>query len=619
MNAPPTNDAGGGTGSQPTAGGTVTAAALPTITIVAPADGATTNAQTIVVSGSGPAGAPVSLAVDGAVVAGVVTGPAGEFGFVAPPLPDGSHTATATATVAGGMSIVGSVRFTVDRTPPAAPVVASVRAVERVESRGSRDAFDVTFELRGALTVEEFDALDALLITVASDPVTFTFRPTSREWTYRNTTPLAAGSHTARVAARDRAGNVSLLPQALSFVVPPAQCGDSVDNDADSAIDFPNDPDCRSSTDDREEREGAVTRAVQAVTTATTVTAKAVAKTTVTVAKATAKTAERTAVVVQEQVLDNPRVEVANERYIAPTVAVAVAANTATATAATGFQFLSYLQHLAGLLLSPGRFLARRKRKAWGTVYASLSKRPVDLATVRLVDEGTKKVVATEVTDHLGRYSFLVKRPGTYRIDVQHQRHTFPTAHLKGRKTDPAYADLYLGTPIHVGETGAFLAMNIPIDQREGKEEQDRTIIRRYYLRLASAAVSVSGLVFSLVSFSISPQPFIAGVLGLNVLLYLLFRRMAEKRPRSWGAVADSVARKPIHLAVARLFDTEFNKLLETAVTDRYGRYTFLVGKNVYYVTGQRTGYALAKSDHIDLTKQEGVVGVDLRLKPVGR
>jgi hypothetical protein len=568
------------------------------------------------VSGIGPTQVPVSLAVDGAVVSGAVTGPVGEFGFIAPPLSDGAHTATVTAAVASGVSVVGTVRFTVDRTPPPPPQIQEVRTVERVESRGRSDTFDVTFELRGTLTVEELTALDALLITVASDPVTFTFRPGNREWTYRNTLPLIPGSHTARVAARDRAGNVSLLPQALSFVVPPAQCGDSVDNDADQLIDFPNDPDCRSVIDDREEREGAVTRAVTAVTIATTVTAKAVAKTTVTAAKATAKTAERTAVVVQEQVLDNPNVEVANERFVAPTVAVAVAANTATATAATGFQVISYLQHLAGLLLSPGRLLARRRRKAWGTVYASLSKRPVDLATVRLVDDGTKKVVATEVTDHLGRYSFLVKRPGTYHIEVQHPKYAFPSSHLKGKKADPSYADLYHGASLKVGEGGAFLAFNIPIDQREGKEEPDQAIIRRYYVRLASTAVSASGLVFSLVSFGISPRPFVAGVLGLNVLLYLLFRRMAEKRPRSWGAIADAAQRKPIHLAVARLFDIEFNKLLETAVTDRYGRYSFLVGKNVYYVTGQKAGYALAKSDHIDLTKQEGVVGIDLRLQP---
>ncbi|MBI4449732.1 carboxypeptidase regulatory-like domain-containing protein, partial [Candidatus Uhrbacteria bacterium] len=447
----------------------------------------------------------------------------------------------------------------------------------------------------------------------------FTYRPTSREWTYRNTMPLAPGVHTVRITSRDRAGNISLLARSLSFVVPPAECGDRVDNDADGLIDFPSDPDCRSVVDDREEREGVVTRAVTAVTTATTVAAKAVAKTTATAARATANTAERASVVVQERVLDNRAVEVATERVIAPTVVVAVVANTATATAATGFQIMTYLQQLLGLLASPGRLFGRRKRKGWGTVYASVSKRPLDLVTVRLVDATTKQVVQTEVTDHLGRFSFVVKRAGTYRIEAQRQGYVFPSATLKGRKEDVAFVDLYYGDAFNVTDAGAVITMNIPLDLRaEGKEEPDAKTIRRHYTRIVSAGVSASGLVLSIVSFAISPRPYVAAILAVNIMLYVLFQRIARgaKRPKSWGTVADAVARSPLHLAIVRLFDTEFNKLLETAVTDRYGRYSFLVGKSVFYVTGQKTGYAQAKSDTIDLTKKEGVVGVDLRLKP---
>ncbi|MDO8622505.1 MAG: hypothetical protein Q7R80_04705, partial [bacterium] len=512
-----------------------------------------------------------------------------------------------------------SVQFTIDRTPPPPPAVASARAVGRVESVSTPNAFDVTFELHGTLTSQDLGDTDALLVTIASDPVTFTFRPNATEWSYRNTLPLNPGSHSVRVAARDRAGNVSLLPPAIELVIPPAQCGDGVDNDSDAFVDFPNDPDCRSVVDDREEREGIVARTVEAVVDTTTVAAKAVAKTTATVARATANTAERASVVVQERVLDNRTVEVANERVIAPTVVVAVAANAATATAATGFQIMTYLQQLLGLLASPGRLFGRRKRKGWGTVYASISKRPLDLVTVRLVDATTKKVVQTEVTDHLGRFSFVVKRAGTYRIEAQRQGYVFPSATLKGRKEDTAFVDLYHGDVLSVTDAGAIITMNIPLDPRvEGKEETDAKTIRRHYLRIVSAGVSASGLVLSIVSFAISPRPYVAAILAVNILLYVLFQRIARgtKRPKSWGTVADAAARSPLHLAIVRLFDTEFNKLLETAVTDRYGRYSFLVGKSVFYVTGQKTGYALAKSATIDLTKTEGVVGVDLKLKP---
>ncbi|MDO8599560.1 MAG: carboxypeptidase regulatory-like domain-containing protein [bacterium] len=608
-----TSSTGGFLGGVRVAGGP----AEPVLTIVTPAHGAVTSATTVIVSGRTESATPLVFAVDGTPAGTVMSTSVGEFTAVIPyPLPEGPHTILATAAIPNRAALIASARFTIDRTPPSAPAITGARPVQRAPSATRGDAFDVTFEVNGSLAPAEFAELDTLIVTVSSDPVTFTFRPASADWSYRNTTPLEPGSHTVRVAARDRAGNVSALPQAFTFVVPPAACGDGVDNDADAQTDYPNDPDCRSIVDDNEATEGVVVRAVTAVKDATVVSAKAVATSTVTVAKATAKTAERAAVVVQERVLDNPTVEAATERLVAPAVAIAVVAN--TATAAQGFQFLTYLQYLIGLVLQPSRLLGRRKRKGWGTVYASLSKRPLDLATVRLTDAATGKVAQTAVTDHLGRYQFSVKRAGTYRIAVSRQGYTFPSAQLKGKKEDVAFADLYHGEPIAVNESGAFIASNIPLDAAAQREAPEGGVVRRHYLKLVSSGVSASGLVLSFVSFSISPRPYVAVMLAVNILLFFLFRRiaLASKHPKSWGSVADARARSPLHLAIVRLFDTEFNKLLETAVTDRFGRYSFLVGKNTYYVTAQKPGYEGAKSDTIDLTKTEGIVGVDFRLKP---
>ncbi|MBI4450246.1 hypothetical protein HY634_04245, partial [Candidatus Uhrbacteria bacterium] len=504
---PPVNTGAGSGDGMPTENGGTTSpvstggssGSSPTLALLAPTQGTATSAPSLVVDGVLSAAAtPITLSVDGAVVGTATSGPDGRFTYViVQTLPEGAHTIVANATVQT-VPLTSSAQVIVDRTPPLPPTVASARAVERVESATTADAFDVTFEVHGTLTPPELAELDALLVTVASDPVTFTFRPTSSEWSYRNTLPLSPGSHSIRVAARDRAGNVSSLPPAIALVIPPAACGDGADNDGDTFVDFPNDPDCRSVVDDREEREGIVARTVEAVVDTTTIAARAVANTTATVAKATANTAERASVVVQERVLDNRTVEVANERVIAPTVVVAVAANAATATAATGFQIMTYLQQLLGLLASPGRLFGRRKRRAWGTVYASVSKRPLDLVTVRLVDATTKKVVHTEVTDHLGRFSFVVKRAGTYRIEVQRQGYVFPSATLKGRKEDTAFVDLYHGDAFNVTDAGAVITPNIPLDPRaEGKEEPDAKTIRRHYTRIVSAGVSASGLVLS--------------------------------------------------------------------------------------------------------------------------
>jgi hypothetical protein len=211
-----------------------------------------------------------------------------------------------------------------------------------------------------------------------------------------------------------------------------------------------------------------------------------------------------------------------------------------------------------------------------------------------------------------------VERPGNYRIVVEHPSHVFPSEQLAKVTEDATFTDLYHGGPIPVTDAGALLTMNIPVDPRERVAESSTTVVRRHYLRMLSSGISNGGLVLSVVSFGISPRPFIGAFLAVNVLSYFLFRRFSAsaKRPKSWGAITDARRAVPIHLAIVRIFDQQFNKLLETAVTDRYGRYSFLVGKSVYYVTAEKAAYVPAKTAMIDLTAREGVVGVDIALEP---
>ncbi|MBI2482590.1 carboxypeptidase regulatory-like domain-containing protein [Candidatus Uhrbacteria bacterium] len=588
------------------------------IRITAPVSGTYINVAAVVVAGTAPPGITLQLTQDAAPLGSLTVDESGAFTFPIPAAPsEGPHLITATAALSSGMVLESSTWFRVDRTPPAPPAVDELRLLRRTPAAASDapTAFAVTLALRGTLTEGEFATLDALLVTVASDPVTFTFTPSTRNWSYETTVPLEPGSHSVRVAARDRAGNVSPLPQALTFDVAPAQCGNGIDDDGDGTIDAPNDPDCRDVRDDKEASDAMLVRAASAVRDSVVTTAVVVQQTTIAAAKSTADTAAAVAVLVQERVLDNPVVEVVTERAVAPVTTVAVVANAATAV--EGFQLVSYLQYLISLVLQPGRLLARRKRKAWGTVYASLTKRPVDLATVRLVDTVAGRVVQTAVTDHLGRFTFLVQRPGTYRLEIQHPKFAYPSALLRGRPTDGVFADCYYGAPIVVDTQGAFLAMNVPVDAYE-EEQTTKRVLRRHYRELAGALIAQVSLVSSLFVLAVSPSVLTVVLALVNGGLYFLFRRLARRPrlPHSWGAVRDAAKRHPIGRAIVRLFDQEFNKLLETAVTDRYGRYQFLVGKNAYYVAAEKTGYVAARSSVVDLTKQESVLGVDFQLQP---
>ncbi|MBU1146660.1 hypothetical protein KKD80_03905, partial [Patescibacteria group bacterium] len=292
--------------------------------------------------------------------------------------------------------------------------------------------------------------------------------------------------------------------------------------------------------------------------------------------------------VLQKDVLDNPEVEKTNENIAAPAV-VAVA----IVSYGTAISFGSLLPFLQLLFTQPILLLFPKRRKGWGVVYHSLSKMPVDLAIVRLYEKVTNRLVQTRVTDKGGRFAFFVQ-PGQYFIKVIKPDFSFPTNFLKDKKEDEKYFDLYHGEEITVTEKNTLVTPNIPVDPAgEGKTKPDKRIVLAYFGRKVQNIIAPLGILAAAVSVLISPRIWMMGVLVGHCLLYALFRRLARsKKPKSWGIVYENQTKAPVGLTVARIFDTEYNKLLETQVTDGRGRYSFLVGNNAYYVTFSKPGFA---------------------------
>jgi MYXO-CTERM domain-containing protein len=93
------------------------APAAPVIT--SPASGATLEDNTPVVSGTAQPGSTVTLTLDGLVAGTTAADTAGAWSIaIAPALADGQHSATATASDAGGTSPASAaVSFTIDTQP----------------------------------------------------------------------------------------------------------------------------------------------------------------------------------------------------------------------------------------------------------------------------------------------------------------------------------------------------------------------------------------------------------------------------------------------------------------------------------------------------------------------
>ncbi|MFA5358777.1 MAG: right-handed parallel beta-helix repeat-containing protein [Patescibacteria group bacterium] len=312
---------------------------------------------------------------------------------------------------------------------------------------------------------------------------------------------------------------------------------------------------------------------------------------------------------ISKTVLDNKAVERANVSIATPAVIAITAAN-----ALAALPSLSLIPNLALIFTEPFRLLFFRKRK-YGVIYNSLSKKPIDLAIVRLYDNVTNKLVATAVTDSHGRYSFLAD-PGEYYIKVQSPNYVFPSSTLGQKIKDHDYADLYYGAPVRTTDQSSSLTLNIPLDPNI-PTKTDKEVLRADMIKKFKAFIAHFGLILSFGSLIISPNKLVLLVVVFHILLFIFFRRIATThKPKSYGVIFDQDTKKAINKTILRIFDNQYNKLLATAVANSKGQYNFLVGPNVYYLTANHPSYQPFKSDVLDFgNAKEAVVDKDIRMK----
>ncbi len=306
---------------------------------------------------------------------------------------------------------------------------------------------------------------------------------------------------------------------------------------------------------------------------------------------------------------DNPTVEQVARRFLAPSVVGTSFVTIAPSLSTVALPLVRYL------FLQPLLFVGRRKKKQWGQIYDSYTRLPVDLALVRLIDAKQNRVVQSRVTDAQGRYVFIVE-PGEYLVEVVKQGYTFPTQILKDAKTDGRMIDIYHGEKVVATEDGIVITPNIPLDPA-GATKTVHRITWEKWIRALQHIISVFGIFATVITLYISPSLLIVGFLGFHVLLYGMFiRYIRPKKPKGWGVVYETNKKQPLQQVVARLFTKQYNKLVSAQITDRKGRYAFLVGPNNYYVTFEKAGYAEKMMERtIKDEESQGFINDDVQLE----
>jgi len=309
----------------------------------------------------------------------------------------------------------------------------------------------------------------------------------------------------------------------------------------------------------------------------------------------------------KDKVIDNPRVIRADNAVVAPV------ATAATAIVATSLDLSFLLYFLYFIFLQPLALLDRRRSRTTGTVYNALNKLPLDLAFVRLIDSKTGRIVRTRVTDATGRILFIAP-PAEYSIVANRSGYSFPAPTMQNASFDPVYREFYKGG--YVGSTGEPISPNIPLEPVNAARSAKKAI-RARSVAIAKHVIASSTTVIGLLAFAVTPNAWT----GLNSILQLAVlaaveRHVFKKRVKKVGRVLNA-AGVPVR-AVVRLFETTYDKLVETAVTDGSGRFAFLVGANKYYVVAEAPGAGSVKSVVFDFSKERGehIVAPELKIAP---
>ncbi|MFA6537370.1 MAG: fibronectin type III domain-containing protein [Patescibacteria group bacterium] len=318
--------------------------------------------------------------------------------------------------------------------------------------------------------------------------------------------------------------------------------------------------------------------------------------------------------------IDNPTVKRINRKIQLPAVAATavttlIAVATVGSTGAAGASILTYLQFL---FTQPLMFFARKNKRGWGLVYDSVTKKPLGLAVVRIYNAGTKQLVKTAVTDKDGRYSFIVN-PGKYFLSVDKNEMKFPDKLLRKAVTDGTYANLYYGEEFEItGKEAVTKAIPLEPDK---KMVDIKTLVKKKIFLRSQIVLTLLGPILAVVSFVINPVAWVGYVAVGQLVAYLIFRRLTlREKNTEWGFVKDSDSKKFVDHAVVRVFDTKYNKLLDNNVTDKNGRFAFLVGGGgEYYLTADKPGYFEARTERFDLRKKEqGYLKSKIFMQPIG-
>lgn len=304
-----------------------------------------------------------------------------------------------------------------------------------------------------------------------------------------------------------------------------------------------------------------------------------------------------------------PLAVLAGAAAVLPVILTAAASQAAAAAAGLTAQPL-LLRTLQFFSLTS---LIRRRRSPWGEVIDEVTEAVVPGALVELVETNFKRTVDRTVTDEEGRFVMLVSKAGSFIFRI--------TARGFERWQSPR--PFTIKNVVHYvpqSLTVALTPQTVTVSQDRLKQilltQQVARGISYTKIPLMVIGVALTGLVL-LHELSVGAPTALTMLIGMLYLLLVAneLRHLLLKRP--YGKVLDAANSQPLDLAIVRAFNILKGKkrLIQSAVSDRFGRFFFLVSAGTYQFDAIRPNYHPYRSAPRDLKGRGTLVNQQIKLK----